>query len=116
LKVVRDAILTCSACGVDGPHELLYLSEHLCASRCVDCGTTQVYSDHIYSEYARDLAERTTHLPVRVAGDVLRHPTQIVKWPFKALRKPFGLLREMTQVTAFEQSRNKAPMPGRLIR
>ena len=72
----------------------------------------QVYSDHIYSEYARDLAERTTHLPVRVAGDMLRHPTQIVKWPFKALRKPFGLLREVNQVTAFEQSRNRAPDAG----
>jgi hypothetical protein len=116
LKVERDAILTCSVCGVEGPHELLYLSEHLCASRCVNCGTTSVYSDHIYSEYARDLAERTTHLPVRVAGDVLRHPTEIVKWPFKALRKPFGLLREVNQVTAFEQSRNKAPTPGRLLR
>jgi hypothetical protein len=33
LKVERDAILTCSTCGVDGPHELLYLAEHLCASR-----------------------------------------------------------------------------------
>ena len=116
MKVDRDAILTCSVCGVEGPHELLYLSEHLCASRCVNCGTPQVYSDHIYSEYARDLAERTTHLPVRVAGDMLRHPTQIVKWPFKALRKPFGLLREVNQVTAFEQSRNRAPTPGRLIR
>jgi hypothetical protein len=47
---------------------------------------------------------------------MLRHPTEIVRWPFKALRKPFGLLREVTQVTAFEQSRNKAPTPGRLIR
>jgi hypothetical protein len=116
LKVERDAILTCSVCGVEGPHELLYLSEHLCASRCVNCGATSVYSEHIYSEYARDLAERTTHLPARVAGDALRHPTQIVMWPIKALRKPFGLLREVTQVTAFEQSRNKAPTPGRLIR
>jgi hypothetical protein len=51
-----------------------------------------------------------------VAGDVFRHPTEIVKWPFKALRKPFGLLREVNQVTAFEQSRNRTPTPGRLIR
>ncbi len=42
MKVERDAILTCSACGVEGSHELLYLSEHLCASRCVNCGATHV--------------------------------------------------------------------------
>jgi hypothetical protein len=115
LKVDKDAILTCSACGVEGPHELLYLSEHLCASRCVNCGTTHVYSGHIYAEYARDLAERTSRLPGRFAGDALRHPTELVKWPFKALRKPFGLIREVSQVTTFEQSR-RAPMPGRRIR
>jgi hypothetical protein len=43
------------------------------------------------------------------------HPTEVVKWPFKALRKPFGLLREVSQVTTFEQSRH-SPAPGRRIR
>jgi predicted RNA-binding Zn-ribbon protein involved in translation (DUF1610 family) len=114
LKVDKDAILTCSECGVEGPHELLYLSEHLCASRCVNCGATHIYSGHIYAEYARDLAERTALFPGRVAGEMLR-PTEVVKWPFKALRKPFGLLREVSQVTTFEQSR-RSPAPGRRIR
>ncbi len=108
MKVDRDAILTCSACGVEGPHELLYLSEHLCASRCANCGKTQVYSGHIYAEYAKDLAERTSHLPGRFVGDTLRHPTNLVKLPFKAARKPFGLLKEVSQVTAFELSRRSA--------
>ena len=114
MKVEKDAILTCSDCGVEGPHELLYLSEHLCASRCVNCGATHVYSGHIYAEYARDLAERTALLPGKVAGEML-HPTEVVKWPFKALRKPFGLIREVSQVTSFEQSR-RSPAPGRWIR
>jgi hypothetical protein len=114
LKVDNDAILTCSECGIDGPHELLYLSEHLCASRCVNCGATHVYSGHIYAEYARDLAGRTSRLPGRFAGEMF-HPTELVKWPFKALRKPFGLIREMSQVTTFEQSR-RSPTPGRRIR
>ena len=114
MKVERDAILTCSACGLEGPHELLYLSEHLCASRCVNCGTTRVYSSHIYAEYARDLAERTSRLPGRFAGEML-HPTEMMKWPVKALRKPFGLIREVGQVTTFEQSR-RSPAPGRRIR
>ena len=116
MKVEKDAILTCSVCGIEDPHELLYLSRHLCASWCVNCGTTRVYSEHIYSEYTRDLADRTTHLPRRMAGDVFRHPTEIAKWPFKVLRKPLGLLREVNQVTAFEQSRNRVSTLERLIR
>jgi predicted RNA-binding Zn-ribbon protein involved in translation (DUF1610 family) len=115
LKVEKDAVLTCSACGIEGPHELLYLSEHLCASRCVNCGKTQVYSGHIYTEYARDLFERTGQFPGKLAGEVLRHPTELVKWPFKFLRKPFGLIREVDQVSAFERSR-RSPAPGRLLR
>lgn len=110
MKVENDAVLTCSNCGIEGPHELLYLSEHLCASRCANCGKTQVYSGHIYAEYARDLAERTTRLPTRFAGEVLRHPTELVKWPFKMLGKPLGLLREVTQITTFERGRrSRAP-------
>lgn len=115
MKVEKDAVLTCSACGVEGPHELLYLSEHLCASRCVNCGKTQVYSGHIYTEYARDLFERTGRLPGRFAGEVLRHPASVVTWPFKALGKPFGLVREVDLVATFERSR-RSPTPGRRIR
>jgi hypothetical protein len=114
LKVEKDAILICSECGIEGPHELLYLSKHLRASRCVNCGATHVYSGHIYAEYARDLAERTSRLPGRFAGDVFRRPTEIVWWPFKALRKPFRLIGEVNQVTTFERSR-RAPAPGRRI-
>ncbi len=114
MKVEKDAILTCSECGVEGPHELLYLSEHLCASRCINCGATHVYSDHVYAEDARDLAERTSRLPGKFAGEMF-HPTEVVKWPFKALRKPFGLIKEVGQVTTFEQSR-RSPAPGRRIR
>jgi hypothetical protein len=62
-----------------------------------------------------DLAERTSHLPGRFVGDALRRPMEIAKWPFKALRKPFGLIREVGQVTTFEQSR-RSPAPGRRIR
>ncbi len=105
MKVETDAILTCSACGVEGPHELLYLSDHLCASRCGSCGKTRVYSGHIYAEYARDLAERTGRLPMRFAEDVIRRPITLASWPVKALKKPFGLMREVGQVTSFERGR-----------
>lgn len=110
MKVERDATLTCSSCGIEGTHELLYLSSHLCASRCGNCGYTQVYSDHIYTEYARDLADRTSRLPAKFAGEML-HPAEVVKWPFKALGKPFGLFKEVTQVTNFEHSRRSTTTP-----
>jgi len=110
LKVERDATLTCSSCGIEGAHELLYLSRHLCASRCAICGYTQVYSDHIYTAYARDLADRTSRLPAKVAGEMF-HPMEVAKWPFKALGKPLGLFREVTQVTDFEHSRRSTAPP-----
>lgn len=113
MKVEQDAILTCSACGVEGPHELLYLSEHLCASRCANCRKTQVYSGHIYAEYARDLVERTGRLPVRFAQDALRRPTELIKWPVKLLGKPLGLVREVDQITSFERSRRSTSVGRR---
>ena len=106
MKLDREAVLTCSACGVEGPHELLYLSEHLCASRCANCGKNQVFTGHIYAEYARDLAERTAGLLTsRFVGDVFKRPTQVFRYPFKAVGKPFQLLREVSQVTDFERRR-----------
>jgi hypothetical protein len=107
LKVERNALLTCSVCGVEGPHELLYLSEHLRASRCVNCGATQIYSGHIYADYARDLAERTARLPLRLTEDAVRRPTSLLSLPIKAIRKPVGLLKEVNLVAAFERSRRR---------
>ena len=112
MKLDREAVLTCSACGVEGPHELLYLSEHLCASRCMSCGKNQVFTGHIYADYARDLAERTAGLTGRFVGDVFKRPTQVFRYPFKAAIKPFQLAREVTQVTAFERGRRSRTIPG----
>jgi len=115
MKVDRDAILTCSTCGVEGSHELLYLSEHLHASRCVNCGKTQTYSGNIYAGYARDLAGRTGRLPGKFAREAFKLPASVMGWPFKVLRKPFRLIKEVDQVTAFERSRRRPPMPGQHI-
>jgi hypothetical protein len=112
LKVDQEAILTCLTCGVDGPHELLYLSEHLRASRCTNCGTTQVYTGHIYAEYVKDLAERTARLPLRLAEDVVRRPTSLLGLPIKAFRKPAGLLSEVILVADFERDRRGSASDG----
>jgi len=106
MKVYEDAVLTCSACGVEAEHELLYLSEHLRASRCKNCGETRIYSDHIYAEYLKDVFERTSRLPYRFADDLIRHPTALVGWSVKALKKPFSLIKEVGQLTSFERSRH----------
>jgi hypothetical protein len=36
----------------------------------------------------------------------------LLNLPLKAVRKPFGLLREVALVTAFERGRRKAPNVG----
>ena len=105
LKVEKDAILVCSSCGVEAEHELLYLADHLRASRCGNCGATMRFSEHVYADYAWDVAERTARLPGRFVGDVFRGPSWVVTWPVKALRKPFSLVREISQVTAFDRRR-----------
>lgn len=105
MKVETDAILVCSSCGVEGEHELLYLSDHLRASRCGNCGATLRFSEHVYAEYAWDVAGRTVRLPGKLVGDVFKSPKWVVDWPIKVLRKPFALLKEVTQVTSFERRR-----------
>ncbi len=113
MKVETDAILVCSSCGIEGEHELLYLSDHLRASRCGNCGATLRFSEHVYAEYAWDVAERTARIPGRLVGDVFKSPSWVVAWPIKALRKPFSLLREVGQVTAFERRRRFRRLPRR---
>ena len=109
MKLDSEAFLTCSACGVEGAHELLYLSEHLCASRCANCGKTHVFTGHIYADYAKDLVGRTAGLTGRFLGDVLKRPTAVFGYPFKVAAKPFQLVKEVTQVTAFERGRHARP-------
>ncbi len=113
MKVERGAILTCSTCGVEGPHELLYLSDRLCASHCDNCGATLLFSGHIYAEYTKDVAERTAHLPVKLVGDIFQRPAGVLTWPFKVLRKPLKLFREVAQITAFEQGHRRSWPSGR---
>ncbi len=103
MKIEHDAILTCAACGVEGPHELLYLSEHMRASRCANCGFTAVYSENLYADYARDLAQRTSRFPINLASQAFKRPTTVFSWPFKAATKPIGLLKELSYVTVLKR-------------
>lgn len=113
MKVENEAILTCPNCRVEGQHELLYLSNRFQASRCDNCGYTQMFSGRIYAEYAKDVTDRATSLPRRLAGRAIRHPLGVFGWPAKALFKPFGLLREVGKVTGFERSSRRPPSARR---
>ncbi|AHY46933.1 Hypothetical Protein RradSPS_1650 [Rubrobacter radiotolerans] len=103
MKLEYDAILTCSRCGVEGPHELLYLTGHLAASRCQNCGENLIYSEHLYEDYVRDVAERTGHLPEKLASDAFRRPLSLALWPLKAAGKPLLLAREVVTLSRFQR-------------
>lgn len=113
MKLEKAAILTCSTCGVEGGHELLYLSERLRASQCDSCGKTQIYSGRILTEYARDMMERTLNLPGKLTGEAMETPTKVALWPVKAIRKPFSLLVEINQVATLERSRRPSKLTHR---
>lgn len=112
MKIEHDAILTCAACGVEGPHELLYLSEHMRASRCTNCGFTAVYSENLYADYARDLAQRTSRFPINLASQAFRRPTAVLGWPVKAVRKPLELLKEVNYVAVLGNASRRGPRAG----
>ena len=103
MEVEREAILTCTVCGVDSSHILLYLSNRLRASQCRHCGATQVYSRHTYADYARDVAERSVRLVCNSARRALRISLETLQWPVKGVYKPFGLLGELGQVVQLER-------------
>ena len=112
MKVERDVILTCTRCGVEGSHELLYLSGLIRASRCGNCAYRRVYSGSLYASYARDVVQRGARLPVALVGRAIHDPLELFSWPVKGVRKPIKLLGELNQVARFEpQFRCGFPLP-----
>jgi hypothetical protein len=103
LKIEPDAVLVCTTCGVEGSHELLYLSEHVSASRCENCGSVLMFTGQLYANYARDLVERGLRLPCSLAGRLLGNPLEVLGWPIKIVKKPFGLLRELDRVATLDR-------------
>lgn len=99
MKIEPDAELVCNGCGADGQHRLLYLQDHVRASQCGNCGAVRMFTGRLYTDYARDVAERGLRLPWHLAGRALRNPLEVLGWPFKGVKKPFGLLKEWDQVT-----------------
>lgn len=103
VKIEPDAVLVCSACGVEGQHSLLYLQDHMRASQCGTCGAVRMFTGRLYADYARDVADRGFHLPCNLAGRALRNPLEVFGWPFKGVKKPLELLREFGQVATLDR-------------
>jgi hypothetical protein len=103
VKIEPDAVLVCTACGVEGSHELLYLSDHVSASRCESCGAARMFTGQLYADYARDVAERRLRLPCSLAVRRLGNPLEVLGWPIKIVKKPFGLLRELDRVATLDR-------------
>ena len=72
-----------------------------------------VYSHNLYADYARDLADRTSRLPISLASKVFRAPVDVLRWPFKMARKPFGLLKELNYVTILERGPRRSRTFGK---
>lgn len=68
MNVVREVVLTCSVCGTEGPHELLYLSGAVAASRCAAYGTRLAFLPDLRMRYAEDIAVRAAEIR-RGGGD-----------------------------------------------
>jgi hypothetical protein len=105
VRVDRVGDLLCNACGVRGPHELLYLNEHLLAHRCMSCGSTTTYSRHLYTDYALDVGVRSAHLPGRLAQEARQGPRRLLSLPGRAARKPFRLAGELRRLAGFTARR-----------
>jgi hypothetical protein len=103
VKIEPDAVLVCTTCGVEGSHRLLYLSDHLRASQCENCGAVRMFTAWLYADYARDVAERGLRLPCSLAGRALTNPLEVFGWPVRGVKKPFELLREFDQVAKLDR-------------
>lgn len=103
MKIEPNAELVCNNCSVEGPHELLYLSDRMRASRCENCGAAQVFTRHLCVDYAVDVVERGVRLPLGLVDRALRNPLEVFGWPFKGVKKPFILLRELGRVVTLER-------------
>ena len=109
MKIISDAVLVCTTCGAEGAHELLYLSDRVRASQCTNCGSARMFTNHLYAEYAKDVAQRGFRLPFGLAERARSNPREVLGWPLKGVKKPFGLLREFGQVATRDWAYRHGP-------
>lgn len=101
MRVHDHVELGCVFCGEDQPHELLYPSEQMKASRCEICGRVLVFSGPLQEEHAVDLFRRVLRLPVKVGREFSERPLPPLAWPARVVRKPLLVLKEAQTVGSF---------------
>lgn len=91
------AVLTCSACGVEGEHELRYAGRLLHSTCCLACGHEVRHEPHdLRIAYVHDLAHRVATKPGRLVRRARRRPASF--WwdlPGAVLRQPRKLAGEL---------------------
>lgn len=109
MKIFEHVELECVFCKGDRPHELLYLSGSMRASKCEDCGHVLVFSGPLREEYTIDVMRRVLRLPSRLNRELVSSPLSSLLWPAKAAIKPLQLAQEAHRLRTFEPAR----LPGR---
>lgn len=91
------ALLTCSSCGVEAEHELLYTGRLLHSTHCTECGHVVRHEQReLYTAYLRDLEQRLASKPMRLMRSAGREPRRfIVGLPRAVLRQPGKIAAEI---------------------
>lgn len=91
------AKLTCTTCGEETRHELLYAGRLLVVTRCTQCGTA--IERDVRRRYLADLRQRVVSKPARMLRRFRKHPVGFTSsLPRTTIRKPLELLEEVRLV------------------
>jgi len=86
----EHAVLTCSSCGVEADHELLYAGRLLHSTRCGECGHVVRHEQReLFTAYLFDLEQRLVSKPIRLFRAASREPRRfLLGLPRAILRQP----------------------------
>jgi hypothetical protein len=89
--------LTCVACGVEGPHQLIMVGRLLHSTRCEACGHVVRHEQRdLMAAYLRDLENRLLTKPRRMLRRALQEPLSFtLGLPGAVLRQPAKLAGEL---------------------
>lgn len=92
-----STLLTCSSCGQEADHELVYVGRLLHSTRCAACGTVIRHEQRdLMRTYLLDLEHRIVTKPGRLARTAATSPVDFAReLPAAVLRQPLKLLAEL---------------------
>ncbi|GAA3837124.1 MULTISPECIES: hypothetical protein [Amycolatopsis] len=109
MGTVRHAELTCSRCGTDTVHEVVYAGRLLAEVTCTACGRT--YGRDVRADYLADLRQRLVSKPKRMLRRLRKDPLRFASsLPKTVPAKPLELLSEIRVV--WHSGKNRRPRGG----